>query len=162
VDVWQRILAVRSLVLSPQENMRSWLKYASLCSRSDYKHVARKILFNLMNIEESPQLSQPEVPDQIRIPAGVDPRVMYQYIKHVWVAGGKTSALSALHTFVEKFPAHGDPKLLARCYLKLGDWQDPATDEQMTDEVVGAVLRCYNAATEHDPNSYKAFHAYAL
>ena len=34
VEDWQRILMVRSLVISPHEDMRTWLKYASLCGRS--------------------------------------------------------------------------------------------------------------------------------
>lgn len=31
---WQKILQVHSLVLSPQEDMHTWLKYASLCRKS--------------------------------------------------------------------------------------------------------------------------------
>lgn len=31
---WQRILQVHSLVLSPREDVHTWLKYASLCRKS--------------------------------------------------------------------------------------------------------------------------------
>lgn len=31
---WQRIIQVRSLVVSPQEDMKTWLKYSSLCRKS--------------------------------------------------------------------------------------------------------------------------------
>ncbi|GBN02820.1 Serine/threonine-protein kinase mTOR, partial [Araneus ventricosus] len=34
VEDWQKIMQVHSLVVSPQEDMRSWLKYASLCRRA--------------------------------------------------------------------------------------------------------------------------------
>lgn len=34
VEDWQRILMVRSLVVNPHEDMRTWLKYASLCGKS--------------------------------------------------------------------------------------------------------------------------------
>lgn len=34
VEDWQKILMVRSLVVSPHEDMRTWLKYASLCGKS--------------------------------------------------------------------------------------------------------------------------------
>lgn len=34
MEDWQRILMVRSLVVSPHEDMRTWLKYASLCGKS--------------------------------------------------------------------------------------------------------------------------------
>ncbi len=33
VDTWQNILAVRSLVLTPIEDMKSWLKFCSLCRK---------------------------------------------------------------------------------------------------------------------------------
>ena len=31
---WQRIIQVRSLVVSPSEDMNTWLKYASLCRKN--------------------------------------------------------------------------------------------------------------------------------
>lgn len=34
VEDWQKILMVRSLVVNPHEDMRTWLKYASLCGKS--------------------------------------------------------------------------------------------------------------------------------
>ena len=34
VEDWQRIIQVRSLVVTPHEDMRTWLKYASLCRRA--------------------------------------------------------------------------------------------------------------------------------
>ena len=34
VEDWQRILQVRSLVMSPAEDVKAWLKYASLCRKS--------------------------------------------------------------------------------------------------------------------------------
>lgn len=34
VEDWQKIIKVHSLVLTPQEDMRTWLKYASLCRKS--------------------------------------------------------------------------------------------------------------------------------
>lgn len=34
VEDWQKIIQVRSLVVSPLEDMKTWLKYASLCRKS--------------------------------------------------------------------------------------------------------------------------------
>jgi FKBP12-rapamycin complex-associated protein len=34
VEDWQRIIQVHSLVLTPQEDKRTWVKYASLCRKS--------------------------------------------------------------------------------------------------------------------------------
>ena len=35
VEDWARILHVRSLVMTPQEDVRTWLKFASLCRKSE-------------------------------------------------------------------------------------------------------------------------------
>ena len=34
VEDWQRIIQVRSLVVTAQEDMNTWLKYASLCRKN--------------------------------------------------------------------------------------------------------------------------------
>jgi len=34
VEDWQKIIQVHSLVISPEEDMRTWLKYSSLCRKS--------------------------------------------------------------------------------------------------------------------------------
>jgi len=34
IEDWQKLLQVRSLVFAPQDDLRTWLKYASLCRRN--------------------------------------------------------------------------------------------------------------------------------
>lgn len=34
VEDWQRIIQVHTLVVSPQEDMFTWMKYASLCRKA--------------------------------------------------------------------------------------------------------------------------------
>lgn len=34
VEDWQKVIQVHSLVLHPQEDLKSWLKYASLCRKN--------------------------------------------------------------------------------------------------------------------------------
>lgn len=48
VDVWQRILQVRSLVLNPTEDAAMWIKFANLCRKSDRKILAEKTLNSLL------------------------------------------------------------------------------------------------------------------
>jgi serine/threonine-protein kinase mTOR len=50
-------------------------------------------------------------------------------------------------------------RLLARCYLKLGEWQEAI--QGITEESIPAVLRYYAASTDHDAGWYKAWHAWA-
>ena len=41
VEDWQRVMSVRSLVISPQTDQRTWLKYSSLCRGSGRLHLSR-------------------------------------------------------------------------------------------------------------------------
>lgn len=50
VDEWQKILQVRSLVLSPREDMKSWLKFAKLCERNNRMDLSLRTIVNLMEV----------------------------------------------------------------------------------------------------------------
>jgi len=51
VEVWQRILAVRMVVIHPMDDLDSWLKFSSLCRRSGRLHLARKVLTAHLNCD---------------------------------------------------------------------------------------------------------------
>lgn len=76
VEDWQKILQVRSLVLSPQEDMRPWLKFASLCRKSGRLTLSHKTLVRLLGCDPSTNTQQV-------LPA-THPRVTYQYCKHIY------------------------------------------------------------------------------
>lgn len=54
VDVWQRILKVRSLVVSPKEDMEIWIKFANLCRKGGRLSLSYKTLNALLR-EGTPQ-----------------------------------------------------------------------------------------------------------
>lgn len=76
VEDWQRILQVRSLVLSPQEDMKSFLKYSSLCRKSGRLALSHKTLVMLLGTDPSKQPDQP-------LPTTY-PQVTFAYMKHMW------------------------------------------------------------------------------
>ncbi len=47
VDYWQKMLQVRSLVLSPQENQEAWIKFAALCRKAGRLSLSWKTLMML-------------------------------------------------------------------------------------------------------------------
>jgi FKBP12-rapamycin complex-associated protein len=53
-------------------------------------------------------------------------------------------------------------KLLARCYLKQGEWQLALQKGNWRPEYLKDILRSFQAATQYDRNCYKAWHAWAL
>ncbi|XP_044740220.1 serine/threonine-protein kinase Tor [Chrysoperla carnea] len=150
---WQRILQVHSLVLSPQEDMHTWLKYASLCRKSGSLNLSHKTLVMLMGIDPSLNPDEP-LPN-------TQPRVTLAYSKHLWMSNKKDLAFNQLRQFVHTYAAQSnvDTRLLARCYLKLGEWQESL--QGFNEQSILYVLQCYAAATQHDPSWYKAWHAWA-
>ena len=52
VEVWQRMLKVRALVISPKENMEMWIKFANLCRKSGRLGLAEKSLNSLLDENE--------------------------------------------------------------------------------------------------------------
>jgi len=167
VEDWHKILQVRSLVLSPQEDMMSWLKYSSLCRKSGRLALSHKTLVMLLGTDPSKQADQP-------LPTTY-PQVTFAYMKHMWNENKKEEAFRHLQHFVESTlhqqalqslsPTDDGQKreellkLVAKCYLKLGDWK---TDLQGYSEAsIPQIIQYYASATENDKNCYKAWHAWA-
>jgi FKBP12-rapamycin complex-associated protein len=219
VEVWQRMLKLRALVISPKENMQMCIKFANLCRKSGRMGLAESNLKTLIGSEESLDQLLPitEIGEYRRngrsVTKNVPPQVNYAVLKYQWAAGKQTQALEALKIFTgemaERLEAarmvaqgmngasdahslngsamvngngNGYPagninavshilspkamgehtKLLARCCLKQGEWQVAQKKGDWQHDHVDDVLDSYQAATRFDPNSYKAWHAWAL
>lgn len=162
VEDWQRIIQVHSLVLSPQEDIHTWLKYASLCRKSGSLKLSHKTLIMLLGCDPS---QNPDLP----LPAS-QPQVTFAYTEHLWMAGEHERAYKQLDRFLNTFSLlHNcstdeindeNRRLLSRCYMSLGMWQNRV--EGITElSSVKSILACYEKATKHDPNWYKAWHSWA-
>lgn len=162
VEDWQRIIQVHSLVVTPQEDVHTWLKYASLCRKSGSLKLSHKTLVMLLGVDPS---ENPEAP----LPAN-QPHVTFAYSKHLHMAGEKQKAYEQLNRFVNTFSLQNNcssedvkdenRRLLARCYMKLGFWQNHL--QGLTDQSIKGTLACYEKATKYDPSWYKAWHSYAF
>ena len=49
VEVWQRILQVRTLVLNPEDDPIMWIKFANLCRKSERIMLAEKTINSLLS-----------------------------------------------------------------------------------------------------------------
>lgn len=153
VEDWRRILQVRSLVLTPQEDMATWLKFASLCRKSGAPRQAHKTLVMLLGTDPSKNRDMP-------LPTH-EPRLTLAYAKHLWVAGDKQLAYDQLQRYIIGTET-GDAdhcRLLARCHLKLGSWCESLLG--INEHSIPEILRNYAAATELSSDWYKAWHAWA-
>ncbi|KAJ3362692.1 phosphatidylinositol kinase- protein kinase tor1 [Allomyces javanicus] len=88
VEIWDRMLKVRSVVLAPQEDMEMWIRFSSLCRKSGRFGLSHKTLTNLLKFE----------PDENNLLNGPPP-VVYAYLKHMWETGRGLDALKLLSAF---------------------------------------------------------------
>ncbi|KAF5387292.1 hypothetical protein D9757_005800 [Collybiopsis confluens] len=174
VEVWQRILQVRTLVLRPEDAPQMWIKFANLCRKSDRMVLAEKTLESLLSNDKN----RHPIREQQNLKASPD--VVYAHLKYMWATGHQQESFNYLKEFSAKVSndmmenehqrssavkQRSDQlsRLLARCYFKLGDWQVQLHENWGSDpQLVNSILACYVHATRYDPDWYKAWHTWAL
>ncbi|PWN23279.1 putative TOR1-1-phosphatidylinositol 3-kinase [Microstroma glucosiphilum] len=187
VEVWQRILSVRSIVLTPADDTETWIKFANLCRKSGRMVLAEKTLNSLLGPDSTANGGQMDTHSPSNAAGGpkAPPQVIYAHLKFMWASGAKLESLNYLRDFTvnlaEDLGLHGidergnlvqpdwqaSPKLaeyarlLARCYFKQGEWQAALNEDWVTDDSLN-VINSYHRATELDRSWYKAWHAWAL
>ena len=194
VEVWQRMLKVRALIMNPKDNPEIFIKFANLCRKSDRHPLAERALASLGGVFVNGRIPAP-------------PQVAYARLKFNWSAtrdhqGTLMHLREFSHHLSEEYAQfnatlntgmNGDrltvngleisgqdslnarrrmeestaiAKLLAKCYLRQGEWQahilrgdwtSPGAQEQISD-----VLKSYHLATQYNQTWYKAWHAFAL
>ncbi|KAM6497086.1 phosphatidylinositol 3-kinase [Amanita muscaria] len=167
VEVWQRILQVRTLVLNPEDDPIMWIKFANLCRKNERMILAEKTINSLLSPERHTK---------------APPNVVYAHLKYMWATGAKEDSLEFLRQFatnlardlqqqepnvamqrsnVSKQKLAELSKLLARCFFKQGEWQVALRDDWGSRNVED-ILHCYYLATHYDQTWYKAWHTWAL
>lgn len=175
VDIWQRMLKARALVVKPKQDMEIWIKFANLCRKSGRLRLAEKSLNSLLDEGSAGKPGNK-----------ASPHVVYAQLKYMWSRGQKSEALNHLVDFTSKLsrdlglneneaitqplptniPGITDDiekftKLLARCYLKQGEWKI-AMDDTWIEKEAPSILGSFLLATHFDPKWYKAWHNWAL
>jgi serine/threonine-protein kinase mTOR len=182
VDVWQRLLKVRALVISPQENMDMWIKFANLCRKSNRMGLAEKTLNSLLGVTDQSRNNH--------LNSATSPHVFYAWLKFAFARGDKAETLSQLQDFtnqlagelgidvaevlstvsddeVPTWAASSNTEttdmtsLLARCFYKQAEWQLEGQG-QWIDHSSSSILQSFSLATQFDPKWHKAWHSYAL
>ncbi|CAG9773619.1 unnamed protein product [Ceutorhynchus assimilis] len=159
MEDWQKIIQVHSLVLQPHEDVKAWLKYASLCRKNGSLKLSNKTLVMLLGYD-------PQITPEKALPIS-QPQVTFAYCKYLWQMDQRDRAYDKLQTFLNSYvqvegidsSLEDRQRLLARCYLKLGNWQENLEGINATS--VRSVLKRYEKATEFDNDWYKAWHAWA-
>ncbi|KAF2398484.1 hypothetical protein EJ06DRAFT_583742 [Trichodelitschia bisporula] len=198
-EVWQRMLKVRALVISPKDNQQMFIKFTNLCRKNQRMGLAEKSLAGLLDTND--KVSDVIQRENLNIPYPV----AYTTFKFMWANNERGLALETLKSFSSRVAdelharareinmhatgsASGingantamslgannvaqaqaqkeltaDYKLLAKCYLKQGEWQTVMIGGDWHSEYAHEILASFNAATRYNTNWYKAWHAWAL
>ncbi|KAL6898900.1 TOR kinase [Trichoderma evansii] len=100
VEVWQRMLRLRALVIAPSENIRMWIKFANLCRKSGRMGLAEKSLKQLIGSDAPLEALIPYWNDNKVVEKqqpGQAPRtppaaqVIYGMLKYQWELGQQPS-----------------------------------------------------------------------
>ncbi|KAL9596585.1 MAG: hypothetical protein Q9219_005712 [cf. Caloplaca sp. 3 TL-2023] len=200
VEVWQRMLKVRALVVGPQENVEMWIKFANLCRKSGRIGLAEKTLESLHRSNVDPD-------SKALIGTSGVPDIIYAQLKYQWSCGPQrhqmalnrlegftaelahqlaahvehVEQLAASHTTgraimeqplteLGQTPTARKPAidasairtLLAKAYLKTGEWLTVMKKGDWTSDHVHDIITAYENATKNNKTWYKAWHAWAL
>ena len=190
VDVWASLLSVRLMVMKPDDDVATFLRYSALCRKSNRMAASLRVFTQLLHCDAA-ALLQAHLPSSLSVQ---HPTVVYAFIKHLWAAGLKDTALLKLQQFVNvlavmrpaaftapttasSFAAAASASssaaadaavsvssalssLRAKAYLKLGSWQLALDHDLLTDANIPSILSSYQQATVQSA-SYAAFHQYA-
>jgi len=191
VDVYVELLPVRALVMEADPNaslyrdvmVETYLRFASLCRKSRRLNLSERIL----TVTLAPSPNQPQ---DVRVTFALikhawamgDQKDAYLKLRSFVRSFDPTLAVTMPSVGgVVAVVADGSGvggggggvaravqmtsnvrDLLAKCYLKLGEWRKAMCDNVLSESVISEMLNAYRTATEYGEQWYKAWHAWAL
>ncbi|KAF9387898.1 phosphatidylinositol kinase- protein kinase tor1 [Podila verticillata] len=178
VEIWQRMIKVHAMALTPAEDMDMRIKYMNLCRKTGRLRLAEQEMATLMG----PETTNMSYTDLIKV---TPPQIVYAKLKYMWATGERKQSLVCLQQFADRLAAdlglggadvYGPAatglslakghdadfsRLLARCFLKQGEWQF-ALQNGWRDDSVEHILVLYQYAAHLGKDWYKAWHTWAL
>lgn len=154
INVWNKILLVRSLVLKKSDNLHSWLKFSSLCRKQSHKELASNVLYDL-GINRLPDNS-------------LEPVIIYSYCKFLWNTNSgnneKENAFIKISELCENDSIkNGELKELSvKIFTTYSEWLLARNDHKMNKDILKNMLNALNKAIEFDNKNSKTWHQLAL
>ena len=122
VDVWQKIMAIRSLVMTPEEGRKAWIEFSHLCRKCGRLALSLRVLTSLLGMDPM-ALRDPKV----ALPENYNPHIIMAALRYLFSAGFHRDAFERLRSLLDSPVFETDEpeiqQLKSHCYVKLGDWQ---------------------------------------
>ena len=179
----QGTLAIRSLVVKDSDNLDSWLDFVEICRWSGRSNKAQQVLMQLYgrDLETHPE---PLTPSAAIEYLDVEPRVVLEYLKHLWVVKGSEGSDLLLHLSLYakklkidsaavaniKEPSVGkdtnplvSDKIKAKILLTMSVWQQQLQANAFWQAPHrDGILKNLSLAIQYDGNGYRVWHEWAL
>ncbi|KAJ3294404.1 phosphatidylinositol kinase- protein kinase tor1 [Rhizoclosmatium sp. JEL0117] len=175
-EIWNPIIRLRELVISPKVEPEMWIRFAEICRKTKRMSLSFRALSSVVN-SESTDLGMIKVQDLERNP----PKIIFACLTHVWDVGSRESeehAITQMRKFASSLAARvdldnqesndADPekrelaKLLSKCYLKLGQWTLYLHQNDLKEENIADMLRSFSAAAKLNKSWYSAWDGWAV
>ncbi len=98
-EYWHRLLLVRSIVLPKEKDIRTWLKFSSLCQKTNHLSLAQQILNSLLANEESSMAAAAASANSLNSSRDFE-LCNYVHLKSLYATGSKQDAYEKLNNFV--------------------------------------------------------------
>eukprot|EP00080_Pristionchus_pacificus_P015935 PDM75955.1 hypothetical protein PRIPAC_43798 [Pristionchus pacificus] len=136
VDQWNKLLMIRSLVLSPSEMNPLRIKYSSLCRSLNKMSQCRSQLTQILGLSSESSLYSVSTSHD-------KPHLVLALSKQLWMDDHKMSAISRLESLSRDFDrrplsSHSEETrtIIAKTFLKLGEWNE-SIRSQITASIEG-------------------------
>ncbi|EED89568.1 phosphatidylinositol 3-kinase (PI3K)-like protein [Thalassiosira pseudonana CCMP1335] len=173
LDVWRRrldgcrvdaevhssILAVRSLVLGPTDDVDATITLAALSRQAEAFRLAERTLLD--------PLAQMEIvlttTDRL-FRLFIQHKLYFAYVKNLWATDRRDDALARLGLLCNVVDTPQSEALRVSCWLRYGDWKVALNPlgENLPDSLAEDVLVSYKRATDAGSKNYRAWHSWAL
>jgi phosphatidylinositol kinase/protein kinase (PI-3 family) len=173
IDVWQRILSVRSLVLKPHEGLDTWLEFVRICRKAGNMALSFKTLVTLGWKGTSPSFERGsnstaamrrDSASDLERNIDTDPRIVFAALEHLYKVGEREQSLNKLKKLIQYDDVKNNAELLLRSHMRVGHWTLNLYDieDPKNHSVIDIVLNAFAAAKTLDPQHFKAWDAWAL
>jgi serine/threonine-protein kinase mTOR len=162
IDIWEKFLSFRPLLVSPEEDLDTWTQFAELCMKNGQIKLAEDTLETLLLRSEGDTKTGSKIFFKIDGNEKIHPAsVCFVYLKFLHSQDPKS--LDYLIDFVEEQEKLNAPKtVLCKYYLQLTKWQKATMQEGFDKEIMSKVLNSIKTATQYDPTSHKAWHKWGI
>eukprot|EP00055_Hartaetosiga_balthica_P013374 m.68538 g.68538 ORF g.68538 m.68538 type:complete len:2576 (-) comp8246_c0_seq1:359-8086(-) len=116
--VWQEMLGIQRMVLTPKENRTSLINFAAIANREGRTDLAQSILIH--------SVGENFLVDNFDFHS-LDPQVAFACLHHKWSTGDEIIALKELQSLADLFSSSVSDEIASKWYHTIGTWSENLT-----------------------------------